>query len=245
MEVSPHEIENNQRVSSGVCEPCSARLQPEHHAAPAPTPGPQVTPPPAEPAACRAGTARGAGATEAEVPRSSAPARSVERAGALAYLWRKAIDLAGMRVMNLARAGVAGVLVLALAIAGCNQETAETKAPEVAPPAPVAQPDPPAPPPPAAPAPIPPSTEVQVNSVDSVMLSRPPDAPNAMIIRVLGTRRPQAGRCRSSSRWPMEAAMRPSCLTSFVATSPEAVDDANTAAEQIETELGWTRFRRK
>jgi hypothetical protein len=147
------------------------------------------------------------------------------------------IGLAGKRAMNLARAGGAGILVLALAIAGCNQETAETKAPEAPPPAPVATTEPPAPPPPAAPAPIPPATEVQVNSVDSVMLSRPEDAPNAMIIRVFGT--------TASAGWslpklePMADGGSDSSIVSYqlVATSPEAVDDANTAPEQIVTEL--------
>src|SRR4030095_15220429 len=91
-------------------------------------------------------------------------------------------------VMNLGRPSLASVFVLALAIAGCNQNTAENKATE-APPAPVATAEPPPAPPPVAQAPVPapPSPEAQVNSVDSVMLSRPTDAPNAMIIRVLGT----------------------------------------------------------
>jgi hypothetical protein len=139
--------------------------------------------------------------------------------------------------MELVRSGVAGFFVLALALAGCNQNTAETKAPEAAPP-PVAVAEPPAPPPaPEAPAPIPPSTEVAVNSVDSVMLSRPTDAPNAMIIRVLGT--------AASGGWslpklePMAEGGSDASIVSyqFVATSPEATDDAHTAAEQIVTEL--------
>ena len=140
--------------------------------------------------------------------------------------------------MDLARASGAGVLVLALAIAGCNQNTEESKAPEAPPAAPVATAEPPAaPPPPAAPAPIPPSTEVQANSVDSVMLSRPADAPNAMVIRVLGT--------TASAGWsspklePMADGSGDASIMSYqlLATSPEAVDDANTAPEQIVTEL--------
>jgi len=144
----------------------------------------------------------------------------------------------GFGVMSLARSGLAGAFVLALALAGCNQNTAESQAPESAP-APIAQTEPVAEPPPAAaaPAPIPPSTELPVNSVDSVMLSRPQDAPAAMIIRVLGT--------AASSGWslpklePMADAGSDASVASyqFVATSPEASDDANTAAEQIETEL--------
>ena len=140
--------------------------------------------------------------------------------------------------MNLARSGIGVVVVLVLALGGCNQNTAETQAPDAAP-APVAQAEPAAAPPPAAPvpAPIPPSTEAPVNSVDSVMLSRPQDAPSAMIIRVLGT--------AASTGWslpklePMADAGSDASIVSyqFVATSPEASDDANTAAEQIETEL--------
>jgi hypothetical protein len=139
--------------------------------------------------------------------------------------------------MNVARASRAAIFVLALAIAGCDQTTEETKAPEAPPPAPVAITEPPAPPPPAAPAPIPPSTEVQVNSVDSVMLSRPADAPNAMIIRVLGT--------TASAGWslpklePMADGSSDASIVSYqlLATSPEAADDANTAPQQIVTEL--------
>ena len=141
-------------------------------------------------------------------------------------------------MMNWARWELASVFVLALAIAGCNQNTAETEAPE-APPTPIATTEPAPPPPPAvqAPAPIPPSTELQVNSVDSVMLSRPTDSPNAMIIRVLGT--------AASAGWslpklePMadENGNASTMSYQFVATSPEAADDANTAPEQIVTEL--------
>jgi hypothetical protein len=138
--------------------------------------------------------------------------------------------------MKVTRAGAAGVFVLALAVAGCNQNTAETKAPEEQAPAPVATAEPPAPPPPAAPAPIPPSTETQVNTIDSVMLSRPSDAPSAMIIRVLGT--------TASSGWtlaklePMEGNSDASVMSyQLLATSPEAADDGNTAPEQIITEL--------
>lgn len=140
--------------------------------------------------------------------------------------------------MNWLRSGLAGVVVLAFALTACNQDTAETGTTETAP-APVASVEPPAPaaPPVETPAPIPPSTEVQVNSVDSVMLSRPQDAPNAMIIRVLGT--------TASGGWslpklePMADAGADASVMSyqFVATSPEAIDDTNTAPAQVEAEL--------
>jgi hypothetical protein len=141
-------------------------------------------------------------------------------------------------VMKWARSGLAGSFVLVLALAGCNQNTAETETPE-APPPPVASVEPPPAPAPAveAPVPIPPNTEVQVNSVDSVMLSRAQDAPNAMIIRVLGTT--ASGGWSTPKLEPMAGAGTDASTMSYqlVATSPEAVDDANTAAAQVEAEL--------
>src|SRR5215510_14756125 len=140
--------------------------------------------------------------------------------------------------MRTVRSSLAGVVVLALALSGCNQNTAETEAP-AAPPPPVASVEPPPTPPPSveAPAPIPPNTQVQANSVDSVMLSRPQDAPTAMIIRVLGTT--ASGGWSTPKLEPMVGAGNDASTVSyqFVATSPEAVDDANTAAEQVEAEL--------
>ena len=134
--------------------------------------------------------------------------------------------------------GSAGVIVLALALTGCNQNTAQTETPE-APPAPVASVEPPpaAPPVAEAPAPIPPNTEAQVSSVDSVMLSRPQDAPSAMIIRVLGTA--ASGGWSTPKLEPMADAGTDASIMSYqlVATSPEASDDANTAAAQVEAEL--------
>ena len=101
--------------------------------------------------------------------------------------------------MNLARSGVRGVAVLVLALAACNQNTAETQAPDTAP-APVVEAEQPAATPAEpAPAPIPTLTELPVSSVDSVMLSRPQDAPGAMIIRVLGTAASNGWSLRNSS----------------------------------------------
>jgi hypothetical protein len=78
---------------------------------------------------------------------------------------------------------------------------------------------------------------VQVNSIDSVMLSRPQDAPNAMIIRVLGTT--VSGGWSVPKLEPMADAGPDASILSyqFVATSPEANDDTNTAPEQVEAEL--------
>jgi len=140
--------------------------------------------------------------------------------------------------MVLARSTVLSIAVLVLALAGCDQNTVETQAPDTAP-APVAEAEPAAPPPAEpVPAAIPPLTELPVNSVDSVMLSRPQDAPSAMIIRVLGT--------AASNGWslpklePMVEEGSDASIVSykFVATSPEAAsDDPNPTPEQIETEL--------
>jgi len=133
------------------------------------------------------------------------------------------------------RSRLAGVVVLALTLSGCNQNTAETETPEAPPPPVAAVEPPPAPPAVEAPAPIPPNTEVQVSSIDSVMLSRPQDAPSAMIIRVLGTT--ASGGWSTPKLEPMAGADASIMSYQLVATSPEAVDDANTAAAQIEAEL--------
>jgi hypothetical protein len=69
------------------------------------------------------------------------------------------------------------------------------------------------------------------------MLSQPQDAPGALVIRVLGT--------AASGGWslpklePVEDNGSDASVMSyqFVATSPEAIDDTNTAGEQIEAEL--------
>ena len=138
--------------------------------------------------------------------------------------------------MVLARLNVLGVAALVVLLAGCNQDTTESQTPEQ--PAVIADAEPAAPAElPPAPEPIPSLTELPVNSVDSVMLSRPADAPNAMIIRVLGT--------TASGGWslpklePMaDGSSDASILTyQLMATSPEAPDDTNTASQQIETEL--------
>jgi hypothetical protein len=140
--------------------------------------------------------------------------------------------------MVLVRSTALSIAVLVLALAGCDQNTVETQAPDTAP-APVADAEPTAPPPAEpVPAAIPPLTELPVNSVDSVMLSRPQDAPGAMIIRVLGT--------AASNGWslpklePMVEEGSDASIVSykFVATSPEAAsDDPDPTPEQIETEL--------
>jgi len=126
------------------------------------------------------------------------------------------------------------VVALTLLLVACNRNAPESQTQE-APPATTAETAAP-PPAPAGPPPIPPSTELPITSVDSVMLSRPQDAPESMIIRVLGT--------ASSAGWT-EPKLEPMADTSgdtsiksyqFVATSPESAD-AGAATQSIETEL--------
>ena len=86
------------------------------------------------------------------------------------------------------------------------------------------------------PAPIPPSTELQVDRVTSVMVSRPPNAPDSIIIHAAGT--------VASPGWsdaklaPLEDpnAGRTIKAFSFVATSPEMPDEKHAPAA-VETEL--------
>lgn len=81
---------------------------------------------------------------------------------------------------------IAAVVVLSLVLAGCNRSPSESapqaeETPAAAPAAPVA-----AAPAPEQPPEVPPGTELAVNAVNSVMLSRPAEAPAAVVIRVSG-----------------------------------------------------------
>src|SRR3954471_14408084 len=88
-----------------------------------------------------------------------------------------------MRSMDSNFRSVLIVAAVVLALTGCNRnQPANAPAPAEAP-APAASAPAPEPPPP----PTPPMTELPLNSVDSVMLTRPQDAPTAIIIRVSGS----------------------------------------------------------
>jgi hypothetical protein len=139
-----------------------------------------------------------------------------------------------IEVMMSAPSKVMAVAGLVFVLTACGQETGQTEVQQPAPP-PLANVEPAAPPP--APVPPPPSTELPVATVDSVMLSRGDDAPDTMIIRVLGTA--VSGGWSLPKLEPMtDDASEASVLSyQFVATSPEAGDDTSTAAEQIEAEL--------
>ncbi|HYM17330.1 MAG TPA: hypothetical protein VEU06_02100 [Micropepsaceae bacterium] len=134
------------------------------------------------------------------------------------------------------RAGLATFVMLTLVLAACNRnqsQQATNSAPPPAPaePAPVAQP-------PAAPEPpsIPPGTETAVNSVDSVSLNRPADAPEAIIIHVsgmtssMGWTDPKLAQVTEEGSDPSIAVFR------FVATSPQN-PDAGRVAQPVEAEL--------
>src|SRR5258705_2290843 len=73
------------------------------------------------------------------------------------------------------------VAAIGIVLAGCNRNPAQPPASPQAPAATAPAPQPPAPPP------IPPATELPLNTVDRVMLSRPPHEPFAIIIHVSGT----------------------------------------------------------
>src|SRR5882762_947611 len=127
------------------------------------------------------------------------------------------------------------IATLTLALAACNRQQAQTSSPTQAESTASAAPDQrDAAPAPAAvanqPAPIPPSTELQVDRVTSVMLSRPPNAPDSIIIHAAGT--------VASPGWsdvklaPIEDpnAVPTIKAFSFVATSPEMPDEKRAPA---------------
>jgi hypothetical protein len=125
-------------------------------------------------------------------------------------------------------------LAVVLALTGCNRNPqANAPAPEQ-PAAPAAAPAAPAQP--AAPPPIPPATELPLNTVDSVMLTRPQDAPMAIIIRVSGSA-PSPGWTGVKLIEDTENAPAAGVKTyKLVATSPEMPSESRTP-ETLEAEL--------
>jgi hypothetical protein len=124
-------------------------------------------------------------------------------------------------------------IVLAIGLSGCNRNST-TQNPPAPPPAPAAAP----PPPPVAPAPaqIPASTELPLNSVDSVMLSRPGDAPMALVIHVSGSAI-STGWTEPKLTENTDNADDPAVKTyKLVATSP-AMPDENRNPELLEAEI--------
>ena len=133
--------------------------------------------------------------------------------------------------MRVSVAIIFAVGAAAIVLAGCNRNPAQTPA---APQAPTATaPAAPQPPPPA---PIPPTTELPVNSVDSVMLSRPQDEPMAIIIHVSGTALSPGWTDAKLAEEPDGGADNTVKTYKFVATSPE-MPDASRTAQPIEAEI--------
>jgi hypothetical protein len=139
--------------------------------------------------------------------------------------------------MTLTASRILCAVLLTLALAGCNRNPAENTQSQVDA-TPQVQPAPaPAPAKAAqAPAPIPPSTELQVQRIDSVMLSRPPNAPGSIVIRVAGTvvspgwTEPKLSPVEDPNAAPSIK------IFSLVATSPSMPEEAR-AATSVETEL--------
>ena len=118
-----------------------------------------------------------------------------------------------------------------IVLAGCNRNPAQTPASPQAPAATT-----PAAPQPQAPPPIPPSTELPVNSVDSVMLSRPQDEPMAIIIHVSGTALSPGWTDAKLAEEPDGGADNSVKTYKFVATSPDMPGEDHTATP-IEAEI--------
>ena len=118
-----------------------------------------------------------------------------------------------------------------IVLAGCNRNPAQTPASPEAPAATA-----PAAPQPSAPPPIPPATELPVNSVDSVMLSRPQDEPMAIIIHVSGTAVSAGWTNAKLAEEPDGGADNSVKTYKFVATSPDMPGEDRTA-QPIEAEI--------
>jgi len=125
-------------------------------------------------------------------------------------------------------------------LAGCNRNPAQTPATPQTPTATA-----PAPAQPLAPPPIPPATELPVNSVDSVMLSRPQDEPMAIIIHVSGTAVSAGWTGAKLAEEPDGGADNSVKTYKFVATSPDMPGEDRTAQPiEAETRVDSLSFAR-
>jgi len=116
-------------------------------------------------------------------------------------------------------------VAILLTLAGCNRSPTQQPAASPAPAAPEAAPAPvPQPPPPPA---IPPATELPLNTVDSVMLSRPQDEPASIVIHVSGTSL-SAGWTGAKLAEEPDSGDASIKTYKFVATSPEMPDENRT-----------------
>lgn len=123
-------------------------------------------------------------------------------------------------------------LVIAAFLSACNRNSppAQPQPAAVGPPAPVTPPTAPQPPQ------IPPGTEVPLASLNSVMLNRPQDAPESLIIDVSGAA-PSAGWTNPRLVEDTDTNSDPSVKTyKFVATSPQGEEQDHTQ-QTVEAEL--------
>jgi hypothetical protein len=122
---------------------------------------------------------------------------------------------------------VCALAAIAVVIAGCNRNPTQTVSQSAPAPAPAAAP---AQAQPAAPPPVPASTELPLNTVDSVMLSRPSDAPMAIVVQVSGTALSPGWTNAKLVEDPDGTGGANVKTYKFVATSPEMPDENRTAA---------------
>ena len=124
-------------------------------------------------------------------------------------------------------------LVIAAFLSACNRNSPPAQPQPAATPATTA----PAPPPVAPQAPqVPPGTEVPLASINSVMLNRPQDAPESLIIDVSGAA-PSAGWTNPRLVEDSDTNSDPSVKTyKFVATSPQGEEHDHTQ-QTVEAEL--------
>ena len=124
-------------------------------------------------------------------------------------------------------------VAFALTLAACNRSPQQQPAapPPSAAPEAVPVPAPQPPPPPA----IPPATELPLNTVDSVMLSRPQDEPASIVIHVSGTA-PSPGWTDPKLTEERDGSDAGVKTYKFVATSPEMPDENHTP-QSLEAEV--------
>jgi len=134
-------------------------------------------------------------------------------------------------------AGIFAIAAIGVLVAGCNRNQPQTQTQPTPPPVSSVAPTPPAlSPAPTVPSPIPPATELTVDSVDSVMLSRPPDAPMAIIVHVSGTAPSTGWTNPKLAEEPDNGADSTLKTYKLVATSPETPDESRTP-QPIEADI--------
>jgi hypothetical protein len=135
--------------------------------------------------------------------------------------------------MTLLVTRILAIAAIGFVLTGCNRNQTPAPPQPAAPPAAAVTSPPPAP---APPVPIPPATELPLNSVDSVMLSRPQDSPMAIVIHVSGTAVSPGwtnAKLAEDEGNSVDASVK---IYKFLATSPEMPDE-NKTPQPIEAEI--------